>query len=212
MERKVGIMGGTFDPIHIGHLILAENAYEQFGLEKVVFMPSGNPPHKRTRTGRASNEERTEMVKLAIAPNPHFEISLEEMNEEGYSYTYRTLEALKEEHPDTEYFFILGADSLFDFDGWKDPQRICNACTLVAAARNHTPTEELDRQIEHIASAYRTSVRKLDTPNIDVSSNQIRIWISEGHTIRYYVPDSVIDYIRKNGVYDALKPNIHVNL
>ena len=91
-RKKIGIMGGTFDPIHVGHLILGEKAYEQLNLDKVWFMPSGNPPHKRNRDGCASDEQRVEMVKRAISGNPHFELSLIEMNEDGYTYSYRTLE------------------------------------------------------------------------------------------------------------------------
>ena len=109
--KKIGIMGGTFDPIHMGHLILGEKAYEQLELDKVLFMPCGNPPHKRNRKGRATDEQRAEMVRLAIEDNPHFELSLIEMHEEGYTYTYRTLEQLNVENPDTEYYFIIGADS-----------------------------------------------------------------------------------------------------
>ena len=113
-------MGGTFDPIHMGHLILGEQSYEQFQLDKVLFMPSGNPPHKRDRAGRASDNQRVDMVRLAIEDNPHFELSLAEMHETGYTYTYRTLEELKEYNPDTDYYFIIGADSLFVFctNGW----------------------------------------------------------------------------------------------
>ena len=98
-------MGGTFDPIHMGHLILGEQSYEQFQLDKVLFMPSGNPPHKRDRAGRASDNQRVDMVRLAIEDNPHFELSLAEMHETGYTYTYRTLEELKEYNPDTDYYF-----------------------------------------------------------------------------------------------------------
>ena len=105
-RKKIGIMGGTFDPIHIGHLILGEKAYEQMGLDKVWFMPAGNPPHKQNRKGRASDRQRVEMVKMAIQGNPHFELSLIEMNADGYSYTYRTLENLIKEHPDTDYYFM----------------------------------------------------------------------------------------------------------
>ncbi|HUM82546.1 MAG TPA: nicotinate-nucleotide adenylyltransferase [Lachnospiraceae bacterium] len=208
--RKIGIMGGTFDPIHIGHLILGENACQQFGLEKVIFMPAGNPPHKQHRDGRASNEDRMKMVGLAIASNPHFELSDVEMNEKGFTYTYRTLELLKKLNPDAEYYFIIGADSLFDFDKWMKPQRICDACTIVAATRNHTSSEALDAAIAHVAETYRASIYKLDTENIDVSSNMIREWITEDRTIRYYVPDSVIDYIREHDVYAGLKPTMRV--
>lgn len=198
--RKVGIMGGTFDPIHIGHLILGENAYLQFGLDKVVFMPSGNPPHKKDRDG-GTDLQRMDMVKLAIASNTHFEISDIEMNEEGYTYTYRTLERLVKEHPDTEYYFIIGADSLFYFDSWKNPQRIADACTLVVATRNHTSDEKLDEKIEFVRKLFNAKIEKLDTENIDCSSSQIRSWIKEGHTVKYYVPDTVINYIHTYHVY-----------
>ena len=198
--RKVGIMGGTFDPIHIGHLILGENAYLQFGLDKVVFMPSGNPPHKKDRDG-GTDLQRMDMVKLAIASNTHFEISDIEMNEDGYTYTYRTLERLVKEHPDTEYYFIIGADSLFYFDSWKNPQRIADACTLVVATRNHTSDEKLDEKIEFVRKRFNATIEKLDTENIDCSSSQIRSWIKEGHTVKYYVPDTVINYIHTYHVY-----------
>ena len=198
--RKVGIMGGTFDPIHIGHLILGENAYLQFGLDKVVFMPSGNPPHKKDRDG-GTDLQRMDMVKLAIASNTHFEISDIEMNEDGYTYTYRTLERLVKEHPDTEYYFIIGADSLFYFDTWKNPQRIADACTLVVATRNHTSDEKLDEKIEFVRKLFNAKIEKLDTENIDCSSSQIRSWIKEGHTVKYYVPDTVINYIHTYHVY-----------
>ena len=124
-NRKIGIMGGTFDPIHIGHLILGEAAYEQFGLDEVWFLPAGNPPHKRNRAGRAKDAQRVEMVRRAIASNPHFVLCTKEMKDEGYTYSYRTLEAMRKEHPCTEFYFIIGADSLFYFDEWKNPERIC---------------------------------------------------------------------------------------
>ena len=173
-------MGGTFDPIHMGHLILGEQSYEQFQLDKVLFMPSGNPPHKRDRAGRASDNQRVDMVRLAIEDNPHFELSLAEMHETGYTYTYRTLEELKEYNPDTDYYFIIGADSLFAFDEWMEPERICRACTLVVAVRDHASYAELNR---------------------DVSSHQIRQWISKEKSLKYYVPDKVISYMKENGIY-----------
>ena len=114
-NRKIGIMGGTFDPIHIGHLILGEAAYEQFGLDEVWFLPAGNPPHKRNRAGQAKDAQRVEMVRRAIASNPHFVLCTKEMEDEGYTYSYRTLEAMRKEHPGTEFYFIIGADSLFYF-------------------------------------------------------------------------------------------------
>lgn len=199
--KKIGIMGGTFDPIHIGHLILGEKAYEQLELDKVWFMPSGNPPHKQNRRGRASDIQRVEMVKKAISGNPHFELSLMEMNEDGYTYTYRTLETLKEQDPGTEYYFIIGADSLYNFASWKEPGRICRACTLIVATRNHTPVRKLDEEMTYLAQQYQGHFLRLDTLNIDISSAQIRNWLRQGCSIKYYVPAGVEDYIRTNQIY-----------
>ena len=200
-RRKIGIMGGTFDPIHIGHLILGEKAYEQLELDKVLFMPSGNPPHKKNRKGRASDEQRVEMVARAIAPNPHFELSTIEMHEEGYSYTYRTLEQLNAENPDIEYYFIIGADSLFSLDSWMKPDRICAACTIVVAARNHTPVGKIDVEMKRLQEKYHGNFIRLDTLNIDVSSQILRRWVQEGKSIRYYCSDSVISYIESQKIY-----------
>ena len=199
-RKKIGIMGGTFDPIHMGHLILGEQSYEQFQLE-VLFMPSGNPPHKRDRAGRASDNQRVDMVRLAIEDNPHFELSLAEMHETGYTYTYRTLEELKEYNPDTDYYFIIGADSLFAFDEWMEPERICRACTLVVAVRDHASYAELNQEIQRLSARYNGNFALLDTMNIDVSSHQIRQWISEEKSLKYYVPDKVISYMKENGIY-----------
>ena len=200
MKKKIGIMGGTFDPIHVSHLILGEAAYEQFGLDKVLFMPSGNPPHKKGRHG-ASNEERVEMVRRAISGNDHFELSLEEMHEDGYTYTRLTLERLRKENPDTEYYFIMGADSLLSFDTWRDPDQISKLCVIVVAVRDHLPTEELDRCIALTSEKYDADIRKLSTVNMDISSHQIREWISEGRSCRYYLPDPVLDYIAQEKIY-----------
>ncbi len=200
-RHKTGIMGGTFDPIHVGHLILGESAYEQFGLDEVLFMPSGNPPHKTDRAGGASNEERVQMVRTAIADNPHFVLSLEEMHELGYIYTSKTLERLTQAHEDTDYYFIMGADSLFSFDTWHEPQRICELCTIVAAVRDHVPYEDLSKHIEVMKEKYHADIRLLVTPNIDVSSHQIREWVREGRSCRYYLHDSTREYIAERKLY-----------
>ena len=197
-------MGGTFDPIHIGHLLIAEQAFQQFALDKVLFMPAGNPPHKKNREGRATNEQRMEMVRMAIENNPHFELSLMEMNESnesGYSYTYITLEKLKERHPDTEYYFIIGADSLYDFKGWAMPERICACATILVATRNHTDEKLLDYELKMNSSWFKGRFEKLLIDNIDISSQQLRKWIREGKSVRYYIPDTVIAYISDQQIY-----------
>ncbi len=195
---KIGIMGGTFDPIHLGHLILGESAYSQLSLSEVLFMPAGDPPHKREREGRATNEQRTEMVRLAIEGNPHFSLSLLEMHEEGYSYTYRTLEMLNAQHPENSYYFIMGADSLAYFDEWKEPQRIADAADLVVAVRDEIDLTPYIRKMESLFSA---RIHVLRTPNIEIASHDLRAWIAEGSSVRYYVPDAVREYIEREGIY-----------
>ena len=201
IRRRIGIMGGTFDPIHMGHLILGEKAYEQFHLDKVLFMPSGNPPHKRNRQGRATDEQRVEMVRRAISTNPHFELSMAEMHENVYTYTYHTLELLKAENPDIDYYFIIGADSLYNFDTWMEPSRICKNCILVTAVRNHSTMTELETEMNRLSLKYGGTFLTLNTTNIDVSSEMLRNWISEDKSVRYYIPDSVITYIEENQIY-----------
>lgn len=200
-RQRIGIMGGTFDPVHMGHLIIGEKAYEQLHLDKIYFMPSGNPPHKKNRAGRATDEQRVEMVRRAISTNPHFELQLVEMHEEGYSYTYRTLEKLKRENPDTDYFFIIGADSLFTLESWMKPERILAACTIVVATRNHTPLDQLNREIACLTRKYQGQFIRLDTLNIDISSEILRSWIADQKSIRYYVPDPVISFIEEQQIY-----------
>ncbi|MBR2189185.1 MAG: nicotinate-nucleotide adenylyltransferase [Eubacterium sp.] len=200
-KTRVGIMGGTFDPIHIGHLILGEAAHRQFHLDTVYFMPAGNPPHKQNRLGRASDAQRVEMVRRAIASNPHFRLSQMEMNPDGYSYTYRTLEKLNELHPENDYFFIIGADSLFDFDTWREPARVTAACHLVVATRNQTDPVLFDHEIQAKQAKYGGSFLKLDTPNLDISSHHLREMIQAGESVKYYIPDNVIDYIEASRIY-----------
>ena len=205
MQRKIGIMGGTFDPIHIGHLILGESAYHQFELEKVIFMPAGYPPHKPVREDGASNEARTEMVRLAIKSNPHFELSTYEMEKKGESFSYETLEHLLSEDPENSLYFIMGADSLKNFDTWKEPARICKAATIVAAVRDHLESSEFLGEMNRLEDKYQANIKMLDSLNIDISSHQIREWVKEGKSLKYYVPDPVIEYIQKNNLFKSIK-------
>ena len=199
--RRVGIMGGTFDPIHIGHLILGECAFEQFSLDSVLFMPSGNPPHKRDKGDRASNEHRIRMTELAIASNPHFELSLEEMGREGYIYTNETLRRLRQAHPDTEYYFIMGADSLLQFDDWRNPQIIADLAVLTVAVRNDMTMEELEKQADRVRERYHARVLLMNVPNMEISSTELRRRFAGGLSCRYYLLDSVISYIETNRIY-----------
>ena len=201
MKKKIGIMGGTFDPIHVGHLVLAETAYEQYGLDQVWFMPSGNPPHKRNRAGRATDEQRVVMVQRAIAGNDHFALSMEDMQPEGYSYTYLLLERLQAKNPDAEFYFIIGGDSLFDFDTWREPAKICQRAKLLVAGRNQVSKLQVEEQMQALAQRYGGEFLLLDVPNLDISSNMLRQRTMEQKSIRYYVPDSVGSYISEQHLY-----------
>lgn len=199
-RKKVGILGGTFDPIHTGHLILAETAYESFSLDYVLIMPNGNPPHKPGQVN-ASMEQRTRMAELAVADNEHLRVSDFEKTPQDYHYTFQTLEFLKGQNPDTDYYFILGADSLVHFDTWMEPERICRCCRILAAARDRMEIRELQGWMEALALKFGAQIDPLETPNIDISSNMIRERVQKGQSIRYYVPSSVEHYIKEQGLY-----------
>lgn len=198
--KKVGIMGGTFNPIHYGHLFLAERAYEQLGLDKVLFMPSKNPPHKII-PGNITQEQRVCMVSLSIRDNPHFELSLMELHREGITYTADTLAILNEENKDTEYYFIVGADSLMQLHTWSRPAKICGLCTIVAADRDYTDKSKLSRQVEMLKSCYNARIKFIEMPSISISSSEIRNRLAAGKSIRYYVTDAVEKYISDNKLY-----------
>ena len=147
--KKIGIMGGTFNPIHMGHLIIAEKAREQSGLDKVLFMPSGIPYMKDSRQV-LPGKVRAQMTELAIRSNPFFDISTMEVEREGRTYTYETLETLRAQNPDTKYYFILGADSLWKIEEWRYPERIFAACHILAAVREEKTTEDMKEQIHYL--------------------------------------------------------------
>lgn len=200
--KKVGIMGGTFNPIHYGHLFMAESAYEQLGLDKVIFIPTKNPPHKII-SGTVTQEQRVMMLSLAIRDNPHFELSLMELEREGVTYTADTLTILTDENPDTEYYFIAGADSLMQFHTWRSPESIFKLCTLVVAGRDDLDMETLNMQANKLEAAYNARIIFLDMPAIRISSSEIRTRVAAGRSIKYYVPDDVIKYIEENQLYKS---------
>lgn len=199
---KIGIMGGTFNPIHMAHLILAESAYEQLHLDKVLIMPSRKPPHK-LHDPIASDQHRIEMVKLAIEGNPHFELSTMEIDRDGITYTAETLQQLIKEYPENEYYFILGLDSLQQIEKWRSPNIIFQLAHIVAAGRYHFPKDKIEGQVHHLEEVYQGKIHLLEIPNIDLSSEMLREHVKNGKSIRYYVPCSVDQYIREHGLYKA---------
>ena len=136
-HKKIGIMGGTFNPIHFGHLLLAETAFHQFKLDEILIMPTKNPYYKKI-SNSVTEEDRVTMVELAIEDNQHFRLSKEELNREGTTYTVETLSHLTRKHPEYEYYFIMGADSLYHIESWKEPEKILNMAVIVVAGRAGT--------------------------------------------------------------------------
>ncbi len=198
--EKIGIMGGTFDPIHNGHLVIAENAREQFNLDQVLFVPTGHSPlkHKQQIT---SGNHRCAMVSVAIADNPWFVLNQTEVNSPKISYTFHTIEKLKKDYIYSKLYFILGADSLFDFESWRSPELILEGCSILAAYRKHQRQEEFFRHIAYLNEKYPGKFYPLDTPNLEVSSQEIRQRVRQGRTIRYLVPKTVETYIQEHKLY-----------
>ncbi len=199
-KKKTGIMGGTFNPIHIGHLLLAENAKEAFGLDEILFVPSGLP-YMKNGIEIADKWMRLEMTRLAVSDNPAFVLSSAEVEREGNSYTWETLELLREKEPETEFFFIEGADSLFAMESWKNPEIIFRDCTILAAVRDGKDDDDLREQIARLEKKYGARIGLIGMKEISFSSTDIRERIRNGRSIRYMVPDKVIEYIKKYRLY-----------
>ena len=198
--EKIGIMGGTFSPIHVGHLILAQGACEEYQLDKIVFLPNRQPPHKRG-TGVLDEKHRAAMVKLAISDNAHFEFSDMELKRTGFSYTADTLQEFCKRYSGKEYYFLVGADSLDYIDQWYKPETIFQLAHILAAPRGNLTLEEMEKKAQVLRKKYGAKISLLHQPNIEISSNYIRGLIKKGMSIRYYVPKEVEEYISENGLY-----------
>ncbi len=198
---KIGIMGGTFDPIHIGHLLLGEFAYEDFALDEIWFMPNGNPPHKTGDHTEEAMHHRIEMVKLAIRDIPHFRINLYEAETEEHSYTYSTLKEFSKRYPDDEFYFILGADSLFAIEEWKNFREIFPFCTILAAMRDDKDVQRMHLQIDYLSESYGAKIELLRAPLVEISSTTVRRRASLNLSVRYMVPDTVAEYIKDHQLY-----------
>ena len=198
--KKIGIMGGTFNPIHIGHLLLAENAKDNFALDEILFIPSGCSYMKKT-SEVADRQTRYEMTRLAIADNPSFSISDIEVKREGNTYTYETLLQLKEQQPETEFYFIVGADSLFSMETWKKPEIIFENCILLAAVRDDKKRKDLEAQILYLKEKFHARIHPISMQEISISSTDIRNRIKEQRSVRYMVPEQVVSYIKEHQLY-----------
>lgn len=199
-RKRVGILGGTFNPIHLGHLLIAENAYDKFQLDKILIMPTGNS-YMKNQDEILPTKQRIQMISLAISDNKHFELSTVETDREGKTYTCDTLEILKSKNPDTEYFFIIGADNVFKLDKWKHADQIFKNTNFLIAERDHISHSAVFLQMDYYRLMYKAKFDFLDTPSIDISSNMIRDYITKEKSIHYMVKQDVEEYIRKNGLY-----------
>lgn len=190
-----GLLGGTYDPIHVAHLVVAETARADFGLERVVFMPAGNPPHKPERVV-APASDRLRMVELAVAGNPGFAVSSLEIERPGPSYTVDTLGRLLADEPGVEWHLIVGGDTLLEIPTWHEFRRLFLHAGLLVAAR---PGVEL--RIPRELEAVQERIRFFYPPALDLSASMIRQRLGRGLSVRYLVPPAVVDYIGEHGLY-----------
>lgn len=199
MGRKIGIMGGTFNPIHIGHLMLAEHAYEEFSLDEVIFLPSARPPHKSQHI--LSNIDRREMILLAIEDNPHFSFSSLEFERKGTTYTIDTMSELNKRYPKDTFYFIIGADSFFALESWHNPEYLLRQTSFLVATRDGHQKKELKEHKNKLEKQYQAKIQFLEFPDIAISSSNIRKRVMEGKFITYYVPKTVEEYIYSHKLY-----------
>ena len=198
---NIGIMGGTFNPIHNGHLIIAEQAREEYQLDLVLFIPAGVPPHKR-QDSILQSSLRCEMVQCAIQSNPNFKLDTREVDSQEISYTYLTLGSLSEQYPDAKLYFIMGEDSIYAVSSWRRPQDIFTLATILVATRNDSSNiSRMESQICKITKQYSCSLELIHSPSVMISSSDIRSRVANNQSIRYLVPDSVAQYINDHDLY-----------
>lgn len=198
---KIGIMGGTFDPVHMGHLLLGRQAYTEYGLDSVWFMPSGQPPHKKDRHV-SSTKDRCAMVQLAIEGEKGFEFSDFEVLREGNTYTAKTMALLKEAYPEHGFYYIIGADSLYEMEKWYHPEEVMASVPFLVADRKYDREHpSLKARMGDLAKRYGARIEVLHCQEVDISSEAIRKAVREGLSIARYVPEAVGQYIYEHCLY-----------
>ena len=201
--ERVGIMGGTFDPIHYGHLVAAETAREAFSLDRIIFVPAGIPSHK-AREKTTSGRHRYLMTILAIMSNPYFEVSRVDLDRGGVTYTVDTLSDLKRElPPETEMYFITGADAILEIQSWKSPGEVLSMAEFIAATRPGYGLEHLSQALGPLAVEFQDRIHILEIPPMGVSSTEVRHRLAKGKSVRYLLPETVITYIHNHGLYST---------
>lgn len=200
-QSRIGIMGGTFDPIHYGHLAAAEAARVEFGLCKVIFMPAGNPPHKQSQK-ISDAEHRYRMTALATSSNSGFEVSRLEVDKAGITYTFDTMEELRSIYGEApEIYFITGADAVLELLTWYKIGELLTLCKFIAVTRPGFDICKLEQKIAEITSKYDGEIICLEVPLLEISSTDIRERIRSGKPVKYLLPEEVEAYIHKNGLY-----------
>ncbi|MCP4002832.1 MAG: nicotinate (nicotinamide) nucleotide adenylyltransferase [bacterium] len=209
---NLGILGGTFNPIHQAHLRLGEEAREALGLDRLLFIPAGDPPLKHSNI--APGRHRLALLELAIGTNPAFETCDLELRRDGPSYTVDTLEVLRERHADSRLWFVMGADTLPDLDKWHRPERLFELASFAIASRPGFAQSPLEHMPTRFARAFRkietgwmhesgNELRRIEFTPLQISASEIRRRIRAGLSVRYLTPDEVIDYLRKHSLYSS---------
>ncbi|GAX89227.1 nicotinate-nucleotide adenylyltransferase [Effusibacillus lacus] len=198
---RMGLFGGTFDPIHIGHLVAARLAKEALQLDRVIFIPSGIPPHKSGREITPAGN-RFEMVKLAVEQEPDFSVSDWEIRREVPSYTVDTLESFASQFPDDELYFIVGADMLYDFPNWHNPGRILEICQVIGMTRPGFALDECRTLLRTSMLLPEHRIHFVEMPGLEISSTWLRDRLRQRRSVHYLIPDRVIRFIEENGLYD----------
>ena len=199
---KLGVFGGSFDPVHYGHLILAETCREECGLDEVWFLPAATPPHKQDREITAA-ELRKDMLQLAIGGHNQLRVSSLEIDRGGISYTVDTLRLIKEERPDAELFLLIGADTLCDLPNWHKPADVCELATPIVVRRHGSPEPDLAVLSALVSQQRLEAIRQhqLQTPTIELSSTDLRLRARDGRSLRYRTPRAVEQFILANRLY-----------
>ncbi len=198
---KIGIMGGTFNPIHNGHLLLAQYALEENHLDEIWFIPTGCSYMKKEQ-GVLPGEERYHMVELAIMDNPRMRSIDIEIKREGYTYTYETLAMLNFLYPEHQFYFIFGADCLFSIENWKCPQEIFDSCRIIAAVRSGASMEQLEAKKVELVQKFRGNIILMPFLQLEISSTLIRERVVAEKDVRYMLPESVWKYILQKHLYE----------
>ena len=195
------IMGGTFDPIHYGHLVTAEVVKHRLGVDKIMFIPTGRPAHKEGKKV-VDNEIRYKMTCMATESNKDFVVSRIEIDRPGKTYSIDTVRELKKMFgPDKKFYFITGADAILDILKWRDPEELLKLCEFIAVTRPGYAKKDVLDQIATIAQSYGGKINYYEVPSLDISSSDIRRRVKEGEPIKYLLPENVEKYIYDNGLY-----------